>query len=157
MGIPGWAGAVSLRAGLAQGMDENSVCLLHGEAMSRSGAGSRAGSKQANKRGAAVETQLRTLGPRSVTGCHRRAGKCSFDSECTASRCGCERRRGLAMAARSCSSSAYIPVGTSSVRRSVSCVCVRARARVCVCVCVCSEGGTGSDFLTHSLKVAFIF
>lgn len=45
-GIPGWAGAVSLRAGLAQGMDEDSVRLLHGGAVFESEAGSRAGSEQ---------------------------------------------------------------------------------------------------------------
>lgn len=46
VGIPGWAGAVSLRAGLAQGMDEDSVRLLHGGAVFESEVGSRAGSEQ---------------------------------------------------------------------------------------------------------------
>ena len=46
VGIPGWAGAVSLRAGLSQGMDEDSVRLLHGGAVLESEVGSRAGSEQ---------------------------------------------------------------------------------------------------------------
>lgn len=46
VGIPGWAGAVSLRAGLAQGMDKDSVRLFHGGEVFESGAGSRAGSEQ---------------------------------------------------------------------------------------------------------------
>lgn len=150
------------RAGLAQGMDEDSVCFLHGEAVSESGAGSRAGSEQANKR----SKLLKPSSALAVQGVSRAAtgelgSVVSTASAAQGLRLGADVSAGvneqwlLGVVVLPPTFQWALP----SVQRSISCVCARAHV-FCVCVCAraraCWRGGTDSDFLTHSFKATFI-